>query len=356
MPGVRDSFQHDANRRFPSLLAYLRELMRDIRSGWDAFWFTPADPVNLGVIRIIIGAVLLYAHLTTLPDLFDHIGPGAWVDGPALLALHGLPFDASNSDAGLLRSSVQSLWFHVQSPWLIGILHTVFIVALVCFTIGMRSRVASMLVWFGHISYVQRGTVIAFGMDSIVAMLTFYLMFAPVGATLSLDAWLRARGIGVNGCASQSVAANFVLRLIQVHLCLIYLFSGLSKVHGGSWWSGTAVYHALMIPEATLIDMGWIARRDWLWQGISNLGGFAAVLLELSFPVLVWNARLRPLMVMSAALMQLGFGALLSLGCFQIAMFGALVSFFPPAFLRAVLGRERKDARVRSFTPTPDPP
>ena len=236
-----------------SAVNYLRALAVDAARAWEEFWFTPADPISLGVIRVLLGLLLLYTHATALPDLLDYIGPSAWVDAEAVREMRRLSFNPADLASGQLGSGTQSIWFYLQTPGVIWAGQALFLVAVVCFTIGFQARLSSILVWIGHLSYVQRGTVIAFGMDSIIAMLTLYLVFAPAGASLSVDRWRSRRVVGV------SVAANFVLRLIQVHLCLIYLFSGLSKLHGASWWNGTAVYKALMISETCAVR-SWLAR------------------------------------------------------------------------------------------------
>src|SRR5262249_59748380 len=39
-----------------------------------------------------------------------------------------------------------------------------------------------------------------------------------------------------------SVGANFAIRLMQIHVCIIYLMAGLSKLQGTSWWTATAIW------------------------------------------------------------------------------------------------------------------
>ena len=46
---------------------------------WDRFWFRPADPLPLGVIRVFAGAVILYVHLIYSLDLQAMVGKDAWV-------------------------------------------------------------------------------------------------------------------------------------------------------------------------------------------------------------------------------------------------------------------------------------
>src|SRR5947209_15407143 len=48
--------------------------------GWNRFWFSPADPTPLGVIRILCGIMVLYVHLAYSYDLMNFHGPHAWLD------------------------------------------------------------------------------------------------------------------------------------------------------------------------------------------------------------------------------------------------------------------------------------
>src|SRR5262245_16188446 len=52
--------------------------------GWDRFFFAPADPTTLGLVRICCGLLLLYVHIAYTFDLRAFFGPGAWLDLPTL--------------------------------------------------------------------------------------------------------------------------------------------------------------------------------------------------------------------------------------------------------------------------------
>src|SRR5215470_17209406 len=47
--------------------------------GWNRFWFTPADPTILGMIRICCGLVVFYVHLAYSYDLQAFFGKDAWL-------------------------------------------------------------------------------------------------------------------------------------------------------------------------------------------------------------------------------------------------------------------------------------
>ena len=59
--------------------------------------------------------------------------------------------------------------------------------------------------------------------------------------------------------AQPTVRANLALRLLQVHLCVVYLFSGCGKLLGASWWEGTALWGAAANVQYRTLDLRWLA-------------------------------------------------------------------------------------------------
>src|SRR5947199_8519640 len=51
-----------------------------IMAGWSHFWFTPAEPALLGLIRICTGLLVLYVHLNYSLDLQAYFGEHGLVD------------------------------------------------------------------------------------------------------------------------------------------------------------------------------------------------------------------------------------------------------------------------------------
>src|SRR5437764_13173209 len=47
---------------------------------WDRFWFHPADPTVLGLMRICCGLMVLYIHFAYTYDLQTFFGKNAWLD------------------------------------------------------------------------------------------------------------------------------------------------------------------------------------------------------------------------------------------------------------------------------------
>src|ERR1700730_15996850 len=47
---------------------------------WNRFWFTPADPTVLGLIRICCGLITLYTFIIYSFTLQETMGEDGWVD------------------------------------------------------------------------------------------------------------------------------------------------------------------------------------------------------------------------------------------------------------------------------------
>src|SRR5437763_7042679 len=53
-------------------------VLRRIGRAWNNFWFTPADPTPLALMRIVTGIVVIYVHLAYTIDLHAFFAPDGW--------------------------------------------------------------------------------------------------------------------------------------------------------------------------------------------------------------------------------------------------------------------------------------
>ena len=326
----------------------LTNRFRSAVAAWNRFWFTPADPATLAAVRICNGLILLCSYLACTPSLLSFVGPNAWIDGAAL--------DQLRSNAGANGPWWGwSIYFFVQQPWMIWLTHLAFLAAILCFTCGLFTRVASIAVWAGHLCFLHRAFLVWSGMDSVLAMLTFYLMFSPAGHALSVD-HLRRRRSGRDGPAKPSWSANVVIRLIQIHMGIIYLCAGLSKLQGARWWDGTAVWTVMTMQEFAPFDVTWLGNLgDIPCLLISNVGVLLTLGFEIGFIFLVWNRKVRPYLLSLAVLLHAGIGLFMGMSAFGAAMLAGCLAFVEPSAVRRLVELARlkfslpiiKGAKVR---------
>ncbi len=313
-----------------SALAATREYFREIFCSLERFLFKPADPAMLCLIRICAGSMLLYTHCVWAIDLLGFFGPHGRIS-PAFAQAFADPDHVGSSYAW-------SYLFNIQSPALLWSCHVLAIIVLAMLTVGLFSRVTSILALLITISYVHRAPGAQFGLDQINVMLAMYLAVGPCGAYYSVDRWLKKRRATSDSQlfaeAEPSTSANIAIRLIQLHLCVIYFFAGLSKLMGISWWEGTALWRSLATYEYQSINMLWLAGHPWL----INLLTQVALVWEISYVFLIWSRSTRPIILALAVPVHLGIAMCMGMVTFGTVMLIANMAFISPLLVRRLLG------------------
>jgi len=320
---------------------YLRELGRAATGGWNRFWFTPADPSTLALVRILAGAMLLYTHLVWTIGLDAFFGPRAWISSAAAQQAAELSLGAEALESPRPTSYVWSYFWLLDSPAALWTAHIAALIVFAMLMLGLASRVVSVLAYLAAVSYVNRVPGALFGLDQINCLLAMYLMIGPSGAAYSLDRWIAARRAGdKQPAAAPTVSGNLAIRLIQLHMCVIYFFAGLGKLHGETWWRGDALWGALANLEYQSLDLTWLAGWPIAIAVLTQI----TVYWELFFCVLVWPRILRPIVLALAVPLHLGIAFGMGMITFGLVMLIGCVSFVPPWMVRRLLGGAAIDA------------
>jgi hypothetical protein len=180
-----------------------------------------------------------------------------------------------------------------------------------------------------------------------------------------LIAWWRARREGKTLPPPEpSVMANLALRLIQIHFCIIYLASGLSKLQGTSWWNGNALWGTMANPEFNPVHLRWyqdylvfLCKHRWLWEMVTTGGVAYTLALEIGLPFLIWNRRLRWVMILAAVLLHVGIAFTMGLMTFGMMMLSMLASFLPPEAIHRVVATVQETGQnwLGRTAPSPAP-
>jgi hypothetical protein len=345
--------------------------------GWNQFWFAPADPTRLGIMRICCGLVVLFIHVAYTQYLQEFMGKNAWADLQSINEYRLeqpwrlMPWDWKADPQKLSAKDKKeadymlkwyganprmawdkgypawSIWFEVTDPTWMMIIHCSFLAIFFCFTIGFCTRVTSILAWLAAISYIQRSPTTIFGMDTMMNILLIYLMIGPSGAALSVDRLLsrwwtvrRARldhlEIPPATVPELQVSANVALRMLQINFCFIYMASGLSKLLGAPWWNGTALWGTLSVYEYCPMQIGsytallkFLCEHRWLWETVMTGGVAFTLFTEIGFPFLVWNRKMRWFMITLAVMLHTGIALVMGLRTFSLLMYTMLIAFVP---------------------------
>jgi predicted DCC family thiol-disulfide oxidoreductase YuxK len=339
-------------RLVSEMFDYLSSLASTTRRAWNAFFFTPADPTPLGLMRVAAGLLAFWSLLVFGLDLNDYFSSRGWAD-PVVIR-----------QSQLLRQPLAwSFWFLVPD----SLLRPVWLVCLGVlglYTAGLFSRITGVLAWVIVVSTVRRLPIALFGFDQVLSTLLFYLAITfSSGQAISLDRflerWRQARAAarltrtqgggrrvspGHPGAADPTISANLALRMIQLHTAFIYGMAGLAKVQGPSWWNGMALWRTMTAGEFVSLDFTALAN----WPLVLNFLTHASLALELLYPILIWISVLRPLVVVGMVGLHLGI-AIVAPGLteFGLAMIAANLAFVSGTWLRSLAtGRNQPVLRV----------
>ncbi len=271
-----------------------------LESTLSRFAFTPASPVPLEILRILVSAVLLAQAFLVAPDFFELYGSQGIFQGP-------LQVFFSNDTAPGVVSVVRWLGplglTEKQSLGLVGVLY---VTGLSFLLLGIATRTAAVLTWFTHLLLV--GThFTSYGVDQFAHFLLFYFTWMPVG-----------------GSGRPSALAGFSIRMLQLHLCLVYFSSGIDKSFGDQWWSGEAIWRALSMPIYVQADMSWISSMPF----VAKLTAWGTLLVEIGYPLFIWMPKTKMLWVVTTIAMHAGIGIFMGLHTFSFLMASLTFSMF----------------------------
>jgi hypothetical protein len=195
--------------------------------------------------------------------------------------------------------------------------------------VGLACRFSAILAWFLQLCTAKSGGFASYGVDNFMTIGLFYLMLSPLPDRYSLDWRLRELR------PKNPQLLGFWRRVLQLHLCVIYFFSGLTKCLGSGWWDGSNVWRALVRPPFNVIDPEILVR----WKYLFPAAGISICLLEIGYPVFIWHCKTRKIWLIGICAMHVGIGLTMGMYLFAFIMIILNVAAFGPDLVRAECAR-----------------
>jgi hypothetical protein len=282
-------------------------------AAWVRFWFTPVSPLGLHWVRFLAGLLFLSWLLPLTGERVAFFSLNGLFDTETYLAASRLP---GGPPVPLGWSIVFAAG---TSPALLSVIWWTSLAVLVLFTLGIATRITAVLTWVIVASFLASPAAHA-DTDYMLGILAFYLMLGYV----LLGQWsqplsVAARLIGprrtlvfaarrTNEIAMPaSYAANFALRLLQVHFAIVMVASGLHKLQFGDWWAGVAYWYPLHPPLAMTAERFQAERASAnVTLFFLSLVGYLVLAWQLTFPLFAFRKRCRPILLAGGVLAWAG--------------------------------------------------
>jgi hypothetical protein len=213
------------------------------------------------------------------------------------------------------------------------VLMAVYLVCLLFLLIGMFTPVVAFVAWGLHLMFINTGFMAAYGVETFLHISLFYCILMPVGESYS---WR-------NGKQSVSEWNTLALRVLQIHLCIVYFSSGVEKAMGAQWWNGEAVWQTLMQGQFARFDMRWLADYPF----IAKLLCWSTLLIEMGYPFFIWWRRTRVYAYVAVVLLHVGISIFMGLQLFAGIMIVLNTAAFGWQYIGQVYMGLMRPVRVR---------
>jgi Vitamin K-dependent gamma-carboxylase len=284
-------------------------------AAWNKFFFAEESPIPLALFRVLYGSMVIATTLLLRSSWMAWYGPHAWITLPTMHVIEPGP-----------RLSLFAIL--PQTDFWIHALFWALLLAALCLTIGLFTRLSTVIVFLCLASIDQRNLFILNGGDTFLRLAGFFLIFAPAGAALSADRLIRIWR-GKEG-AEIRPRPPWAQRMIQFELAILYFASFCWKVGGTPWVQGTALYYVFHVDELQRFPLpSWFLRPTML-----KLESWFALALEFSLGILIWVRELRYYLLALGLLFHLTLEYALNVPMFQWDVLSAYVLFIDAADLR----------------------
>jgi len=309
-----------------------QSLARRAYSAWLTFWFpAPSPRGKLALLRIGTSLILLYVLFVRSFDLQDGLSRAIWSNPVTRQALDpiGWPFTV----------------FHwVDGTWWLWSMHVLAMLVAGALLAGVLTPLMAALSLVFQLSYAHSNPAMLLGVDGLLILALAYLSLVPSGRVLGVfgrvepdypqyPPYLAYLQDELPPRPEQGLPwSSLPVRMLQLHLSILYLHSGLSKLTT-DWLAGTALWHPRLVALGALVPLNTLQSVPYL----TSLITYGLVLFELFYCVLVWVRPVRYPMLALAVVVHLSVGIAWGLLPFNLLMIVLNLAFVPPAHLESLV-------------------
>jgi len=292
---------------------------------WTSFWFDSFSVLRWRLFRAVICSIMFVTYLVrhfSLEEFFS-TSRGIYIADPSQYVSMAYRW---NLFTNLLPSPTAS--------WAIPALHLLYLVTLAMLIIGMLPRLAAMVAFVLHVSFIHANIGAVYGVDLIF---TFYLFFMC----------LASDRVKPGDHGPRAWISSMAFRFAQIQLCIIYAFSGWEKLKGAAWWNGEAMWSVIANPQMARFDFAWLSHFPLMLVIVAYL----TLIWEIYFPVLVWLPRARIPTLFIGLMFHLSIVGMMKIAFFGFLMISTYVLFLTDREVRSIWAALKRVPAVRRLVP-----
>lgn len=305
----------------------VKKLQHTLEAG-RVYMCRPHRMYAAALLRVGLGAVMFLFYATHFHERQLFWGPHGELDWAYWVARNAGPLN-------LFRLS--------SSPVFVDVLYVSATTVSLLFAVGFLPRVTAVAFACLNLSFFDRNWQILDGGQNVAQLLSVYLCFVDTSRILCIKTWtprIAAYPAIRDGLA---IVHNAGMLTIALQAATIYFWSGIYKCMGLKWVDGTALYYILRVHEFSLPGVSELIYHS---ADLVLLGTYSTLIFQLSFPYLMWNRRLKPILFALACSFHLAIAVLMGLVLFSATMIVLDVGILSDANLEAVFARLRVNRAI----------
>lgn len=201
--------------------------------------------------------------------------------------------------------------FEIRGQDAVSLFKTTFVCTCLSLACGFMTRPCAILLLFLHLILIKGSDLYSYGIDNFKTIVLFYCCIFPVGKQFAVDNVVFGRNTILHPTPYR--------RILQIHLCLVYFFSGLEKLMGYNWHNGESIWKALHLPFFST-DLSFHIDSLSAYPLVFIILGWGVILIELGYPFFMYYQKTRTLWLILTVLLHLGILLGLSLYFFSALM------------------------------------
>ena len=261
-----------------------------------AYWFKYGSPVAMGVFRAIMGG-LIFINFSMISVYFhDWYSEKGYY--PAWLGALNIESNVNLvHDRSIHVPRINLMYGITDYNWLM-FFNVVVLFAALLTCLGLFTRIASIVLAIGIISFHHRNSSILHGGDTVVRIMAMYIAIAPSGAAFSLDRLIAVRR-GLAPAIPPPVSL-WPQRLIAYNCSLIYFTTTWAKWFGGLWKTGVATWYPARLHEFDRFPVPAFFNHF----PMVYVSTYGTLVVEFALATLVWFKPLRKWVLLSGLMLH----------------------------------------------------
>lgn len=259
----------------------------------------------LSFFRISVALFSILSLLAFWQDVPKVLYEGAYIKPELLDAMT----DKYSPTTYRVYSIVQDYFPSMEFDSMIRIILYVYILSLVFLMMGLFIRVSAVVALLLQMMIYKSMHLYLYGADFFHTMALFYCVIFPK-SKFSIDYIIFK-------FKQNPISIKWSLLLLQIHVCIIYFFSGLDKGIGINWWNGESIWKAVNSHDYNgIININSLHLPNIIFIFV----GIGTVAVEFLYPFFINLKKTRKLWLSLTILMHLSIAVFMGLHFFAMLM------------------------------------